>query len=333
MKKIFKKENVMPVVVLGLICLIVAAALGVVNHFTSQEIEKQMLIKANEGKIEVLPGLDITTMVETVPEEGKYPSEVKKISKFDVGYVIETEVKGNAAGMIVLVGIDNDGKVTGVKVLANAETPSFWSLVSGVVTGKDGKYNGQTPDTLAPEIVSGATNSSTGVYNAVKASLDAFVIAKGGEVEKEPEYTPPKSQREDSELLTLAGELVADSEGFSEVKFDTQTKYLVKVLKENSGKGYVAYVVVMSANYAGQVESETLIHIENTGKIKAVKKLVCKISDALYGYVPPSSEDVDAFYDRLPENNSESIGNVELITNATNTSTNVEIPSRKLLTL
>ena len=63
MKKIFRKENIMPVVVLGLICLIVAAALGVVNHFTSQEIEKQMLIKANAGKIEVLPGLDITTMV------------------------------------------------------------------------------------------------------------------------------------------------------------------------------------------------------------------------------------------------------------------------------
>ena len=160
----------MPVVVLGLICLIVAAALGVVNHFTSQEIEKQMLIKANAGKIEVLPGLDITTMVETVPEEGKYPSEVKKISKFDVGYVIETEVKGNAAGMVVLVGIDNDGKITGVKVLANAETPSFWSSVSSVVTGKDGKYNGQTPDTLAPEIVSGATNSSNGVYSAVKAT-------------------------------------------------------------------------------------------------------------------------------------------------------------------
>ena len=141
-------------------------------------------------------------------------------------------------------------------------------------------------------------------------------------MEKEPEYTPPKSQREDSELLTLAGELVADSEGFTEVKFDTQTKYLVKVLKENGSKGYVAYVVVISANY-GTVETETLVHIGVDGRIKGVSKLTFKTSDAIYGYVPPTEAAVDAYYDRLPGNNAESIESVELVSNATNTSTNM----------
>ena len=196
MKSIFKKQNVLPIAVLSVICIVVALLLGLVNSFTAKEIEKQMLIASNAGKIEVLPGLDVTTMEEFTPEGDKYPAEVKKISKFDIGYVVETEVKGNATGMVVLVGIDNEGKVTGVKVLKNGETPSFWANVESVVTGPDGKYNGQTPDTLQPELIGGATNSSNGVYSAVKASLDAFIVLGGGEVEKE-EYTPPVSQRED----------------------------------------------------------------------------------------------------------------------------------------
>ena len=121
MSKIFKKENIMPIAVLAVICVIVAALLGLVNSFTSKEIEKQRLEAANAGKIEVLPGLDVTTMEEIALDEEKYTSEVKNITKFDIGYVVETEVKGNASGMVVLVGIDNDGKVTGVKVLKNGE--------------------------------------------------------------------------------------------------------------------------------------------------------------------------------------------------------------------
>ena len=337
MKNMFTKKNLMPIIVLSVICIVSAALIGIINSFTSVEIEKQRLEAANAGKIEVLPGLDVLTMEEITPDD-KYPEVVEKISKFDAGYVVETKVKGNATGMIVLVGIDNDGKVTGVKVLENGETPTYWADVVSVVTGKDGKYNGQTPETLQPEIVSGATNSSTGVYNAVKASLDAFVIAGGGEVEQEPEYEAPKSQREDSELITLAGELVSKSTGFTAVEFDAKAydaKYLARLFKEDSGKGYVAYVVVMSSSYAGAVESETLVHIENSGKIKAVKKLACNISPSNpeYGYTAPTEDEVNSFYDRIPSNTSSTIDNVELVTNATNTSTNVKNSVKEALTI
>jgi Na+-translocating ferredoxin:NAD+ oxidoreductase RnfG subunit len=261
-------------------------------------------------------------MVETVPEAGKYPSAVKKISKFDVGYVIETEVKGNAAGMIVLVGIDNDGKVTGVKVLANAETPSFWSSVSSVVTGKDGKYNGQTPDTLAPEIVSNATNSSNGVYSAVKASLDAFVIAGGGEVEKEPEYVPPQSQREDSELLALADTLVGGGADFEDVT-PKNTEFVRRIYRDKNDNGYVAYLVTIK-EYDGSVNTETLIHVGNNGKIVAVEKLTWKTSPHIesdYGsYTPPTPEQVDALYAQLTGRSSTTIDAVELITGSTQNS-------------
>ena len=337
MKNIFAKKNLRPIIVLCSIAVIVAVLLGGVNYFTSKKIERQRLEAANAGKIEVLPGLDVTTLEEITPD-GKYPAEIKAISKFDIGYVFESRVSGNAAGMIVLVGVNNDGNVTGVKVLENNETPSFWANVVGVLTGENGKYNGKNGEDVSPEIVSGATNSSTGIYNAVKASLDAFVVAGGGEITPEPGYEAPVSQRTDAELLTLAGELVEGAAGFTAVEYDAEAndlKYVAKVLKENGGKGYVAYVVVMSKSYAGAVESEALVHIEYNGKIKAVKKLACNISPAnpTYGYYPPTEEEVNAFYDRLPTNSSSTIGDVELVTNATNTSTNVVNSVKEALTL
>ncbi|MBO5879884.1 MAG: hypothetical protein J6Q68_04975, partial [Clostridia bacterium] len=97
------------------------------------------------------------------------------------------------------------------------------------------------------------------------------------------------------------------------------------------GKGYVAYVVVISANY-GTVESEALIHIGNNGKISGLNKLTWKTSDAMYGYVPPTAEEVDAFYNRLSGTSSSTIDAVELVTNATNTSTNVINSFKEALT-
>ena len=338
MSKIFKKENVMPVIVLGVICIVVAGIMGFVNSFTSKEIEKQRLEAANAGKIEVLPGLDVSTMEEIAVDES-YPKEVKAISKFDIGYVVETEVKGNASGMLVLVGIENDGKITGVKVIKNGETPSFWASVEPEVTGIDGRYNGKTPETLEPQLISGATNSSNGVYSAVKASVDAFIIAGGGEVSLEPEdkYTPPVSQRADEDLLAVAAETVKNNTGFTAVDFDAKAynaKYLARLFKENGSLGYVAYVVVISESY-GSVESETLVHIGKDLKIKTAKKLTCNISPANpeYGYTPPPEAAVDAFYTRLQKSNLTSIDDVELMTNATNTSTNVVTSIKEALTV
>lgn len=325
MTKIFKKENIMPVAVLAAICIVVAALLALVNSFTAKEIERQRLEAANAGSLEVLPELDVTTKQEIKVDAEKYPKEVKAVSKFDAGYVIETEVKGNASGMVVLVGIDNEGKVTGVKVIKNGETPSYWASVEPEVTGKDGKYNGMTAETLEAQLVSGATNSSKGVYNAVKTALDAFTVAGGGTVELPPEYTPPVCHLDEAELLALMGELVADNAGFTEIEFDAKgynAQYLAKIFKENGTKGYVAYVASISSYY-GTVDTENLIHIDNTGKIKNIKKLTWAVSDAVpeYGYNPPNDEKLAELYASLNGKDSSSIGDVDIHTGATNTTT------------
>ena len=91
-------------------------------------------------------------------------------------------------------------------------------------------------------------------------------------------------------------------------------------MKEKSGKGYVAHVFSISAQY-GNVDTENLIHIGNDGTIKNIKKLTWSVSEAVpeWGYIPPSEEALGEFYDGLIGKNSASIEEVDLKTGATNT--------------
>ena len=160
------------------------------------------------------------------------------------------------------------------------------------------------------ELVTNATNTSTNVVNSFKEALDAVNAA----IKKDM----PTSEED---LFALASALVGEEVKLLEVT-PKDAEYLRRLYKDENGNGYLAYVVVISKNY-GTVESEALIHIGNDGKIKGINKLTWKTSDAMYGYVPPTADAVDAFYSRLSGTDSSSIGGVELVTNATNTSTNV----------
>lgn len=318
------KKALMPIVVLVSICIVVAALLGAVNMLTAPEIAEREAEKANAALLVVLPGAKNFEKIESL--EG-YPKEIKTAYKADKGFVFEVSTKGKEA-MTVMCGVDTDGALVGIDIIVESETPDYKNKVFPLMLGEGGKYNGKTSETLEPEIVSGATLTSNGIYSAVKASLDAYVVANGGEIEGGEEPNP--FIRPDSEVITLAGALVSGSEGFTKVELETESETLIGIYKENGGKGYVAYTLVMS-DY-GAPETETLIHVQNNGKIKDIKKLVWKTSDAIYGYVPPSVEAVDEFYARLLSNNLESIGEVELVSNATNTSTKLVNALKEALT-
>ena len=95
------------------------------------------------------------------------------------GYVFEATVKGFADGLVILCGIDADGKIVGSMVSSSNET---WNQEGTL----DGQYNGQTVDTAELIIAAGATaNSATskGYFAAIEASLQASVIMGGGEVD------------------------------------------------------------------------------------------------------------------------------------------------------
>ena len=316
LKNIFKKQNVMPVAILGAICLVVAALMGAVNLITAPIIKKAEEQKVYDSLRVVLDGdFEQIDLPDNSPATATGLYKVTEGGSL-VGHVVTLAAKGYAGTISLTVGIDKDGKVTKAVVTNQSETHGK----AGMANYTDG-FAGTDAET-APEVstFTGATISSTAIKNAI---IDALNTVSGNVVEEEEEVLP----REESQIIDLAAAMIG--EGAEVIDVTPEGTELVKrVYKDVEGSGYVAYVVVISPNY-GTVETETLIYVGNNGKIKSVNKLVWKTSDAMYGYVPPTADVVDAFYAKLANNDLESFKEkfvateenteVEHVTNATST--------------
>ena len=176
----FEKKNLMPAIVLSSICIVVALLLSLINLLTGPIIKNAQDQAANEALIEVLPG--ITTSEEITLGEN-YPAAITKAYKTDVGYVFQATVTGKSSGLIIMCGVNNEGKITGTKVIAEQETDSYDANVFPNVEGTNGVYSGMSLTDFEPYLVSGATLTSRAYSEAVKASLQAFAIAGGGDVD------------------------------------------------------------------------------------------------------------------------------------------------------
>lgn len=175
-----KKSNIMPTVVLGAICLTVALLLSLVNSITSPIIEANQNAAANAALAVVLPeGKNF----EEITIDSTYPAVITKGYKADGGFVFQATVTGKSAGLIVLCGINAEGKIVGTQVIADQETDSYDANVFPNVEGTEGKYKDMSIETFEAYLVSGATLTSRAYSEAVKAALQSFVIANGGEVD------------------------------------------------------------------------------------------------------------------------------------------------------
>ena len=287
MKNIFKKQNIMPVVVLGSICLIVAVLMAVINSYTAPKIADYEAQKVFESLKVVLDG-----HFEEVSVPAGAPATVTAMYKVTdddsgdfKGNVVTVKQKGYAGDILLTIGIDAEGKTTKVVITAQSEThgkninPLLDRLSAGV-----------TAENVADvEAVSGATVSSTAIKSAI---ADALKAVSGIASEPEPEVLPTSEEQ----ILAYAAEMIGEGAEFTNVTPD-EREFVKRIYREKNGKGYIAYLVVMSRY--GTVETETIIHVENNGKIKDIKKLIWKTSDAMYGYVPPEADVVDAFYASL----------------------------------
>ena len=315
------KKTLMPTIVLVSICVLVAALLGAVNMLTAPEIEKNALKKEQEALFAVFTdeedGFDKLENLENLPET---VTAVYK-ARGGKGYAValSTTSSYSTAPMTFVLGVDVDGKVVGVKLTGYYETKDFGNKYPDSFIGKT------EADYADVETVSGVTYSSSAFRAAVGDAITATKIANGEKVEK-PGFVIPEAAKSEAEILTLAAELITDSKGFTSVELGDERKNLISLYRENSGKGYAAYVVVISSHY-GTVESEALIHIGNDGKIKNINVLTWKTSDKVEGewpFTPPEESEVDAFYARLEGASSATIDGVEHISGATNTSGGVK---------
>lgn len=171
-----KADKIKPTIVLGAICTIVAILLSSVNLITGPIIEERRNNSANEALIVVLPEgkgfekLDISAL--GLPES---ITDVYKETS-GKGYVFRATANGYKPGMIVMCGIDAEGKITGSKCLETQDTYNKEPQL-------DNSYNGQSISNFTPNMLSGATMTSSGYRDAVNAALQAFVLVTGGKLD------------------------------------------------------------------------------------------------------------------------------------------------------
>ena len=175
-----KMKNLSPVIVLAAICLVAALLLALVNTITAPIIDEARNQAANEALLVVLPD---GANFEKIELDERYPAIVQDGYRADGGFVFRMSVTGKSAGLVIMCGINADGKIVGTTVIENQETPSYAEKVFPAVEGLDGAYKDKTLSDFEPYLVSGATLTSRAYGEAVNAALQAFEIANGREVD------------------------------------------------------------------------------------------------------------------------------------------------------
>ncbi len=174
------KKKIMPALVLGTICLVVGLLLALVNMVTAPIIENAQNAAANEALLVVLPD---GKNFEKITLDESYPPIVQEGYRADGGFVFRMSVTGKSSGMVIMCGINSEGKIVGTKVIANQETASYAEKVFPNVEGLNGKYKDMELSSFDPYLVSGATLTSKAYGDAVQAALQSFAIANGGSVD------------------------------------------------------------------------------------------------------------------------------------------------------
>lgn len=225
------KKHLKTVLSLTIICAVISILLGITNHITAPIIAKQELLSTQGAFLKVLPtGKDFKEI-----STDKFNEAVKEAySSSDGGYVFKVEVSGYADGLVIMCGIDSEGKVAGATCISSNET-------NGAEKDYGKNFKDKTLENVdAVDTVSGSTLTSKGYKSAVKYSLEAFAILGGAEIDT----------RSEEEILA---EALPEAEGKFTIYFVSND---ITVYRADNAEGYV---FVIGNEY---------IPTDNLGKIK-----------------------------------------------------------------
>lgn len=294
-----KIKSFTPAIVLGLICLTVAALLATINHFTKPVIDENERLARTESLRAVFggesSGADFGDAMTGLPDFGE-DSSVSEIYEeiHGMGYAVVLTVKKGFEGEIGLtVGVDRGGKVTGVVITKYDDSLGKDKMPEAVknFVGLD------SADGV--ELVSGATYSSNAVRAAVADALSAvrLVRASAGTAALTSLEESGTASLGYDEILGEAKAMLAGAEDFEFSEEITKREdgaavpaYRVRIYKETAGRGYAALGETYNPYAGGAVESSFVFVLDKSFKIKDFKLLSWSLS-------PSYQEDVNIYLD------------------------------------
>lgn len=181
-----KSDGIVGMIKLGLILAAYAVAactvLAIVNNVTSPVIAENNIKKANEAMKTVFPGADTFEPVDF--------TGTTKSGSTSIDSICIAKKDGNTLGAVaqisgptyeqstIMVGMDSDGIVTGMRFLENSDTPGFGQNATKPAfyeqfAGKDSSKGFVTGKTF--DAISGATITSNGIATMMDDVCSAMV--------------------------------------------------------------------------------------------------------------------------------------------------------------
>lgn len=177
--------------VLCIISSVCVTALAYVNKITAEPIKRQEKRAEMEAYVNIFPEADDFRNDETAPPEGGAITGITTAYKDGVkaGYIVKLSQKGYGGTIVMLVGIESGGAVSGIEVISHAETAGL-----GANCEKDwftDKFKGKTkfPLTVAKsgspkdneiDALTSATITTKAVTNAVNTAYEWYEAEGGG---------------------------------------------------------------------------------------------------------------------------------------------------------
>jgi len=172
-----KKDFIMPIVVLSMVCIVVTGVLAIGHSFTQPIIAAAAEERARLAMRVIIPEADGFEPLGLHGLPGAINSAYGTTN--NVGYIFVVTTSGFGGAIRVICGIAPDGRVIRTAVLSHSETPTFAAPVfaESHVSQFWGRDRYGIEDIAA---VSGSTVTAVAFRNAVRYALHAFEQVSGG---------------------------------------------------------------------------------------------------------------------------------------------------------
>ena len=162
-------------IILLSICAAAALVLAGLNALTADRIAENKAAEEKNAMLALYPDAEGFEKLDYESGEVRSVYAVKGGGE-TVAYVFNTSTAGFSDQIVMAIGIDAEGRITGIKVVSTSETTGFSNEQkrSAYLSG----YVGLTSFVKA-DAISGATKSSNAAAKAVEAAFNAYGAVKG----------------------------------------------------------------------------------------------------------------------------------------------------------
>lgn len=173
-----RKDILKSVVVLVVICLLVSAALAVVNHFTAPVSKANAEMRERAAMQEAVPdAASFEPLDMALPKGVVSANTALDASGAPLGYLFTVEGQGFGGTIQVLCVIDTDGLIRCCKTMdVSSETTTLGGQTAN--ESYTSQYAGQDETLSGVSAISHATITSTAYRGCVETAFEAFKAVK-----------------------------------------------------------------------------------------------------------------------------------------------------------